>query len=142
MLEPSFAVGARTRTEKALRDISAAQREVLSLYEISQTLGSTLKLSEVLPIVAAKLENIANFTTLVIYLAEGNELRAAHVIGKNAEALKFAEMNIGEGGAGWVAQHRQVLIGGSPLADLERSSARRLRLTVRRPYSRSCAKRR
>lgn len=121
MLEPSFAVGARTRTEKALRDISAAQREVLSLYEISQTLGSTLKLSEVLPIVATKLENIANFTTLVIYLAEGNELRAAHVIGKNAEALKFAEMNIGEGGAGWVAQHRQVLIGGSPLADLERT---------------------
>lgn len=120
MLEPSFAVGARTRTEKALRDISAAQREVLSLYEISQTLGSTLKLSEVLPIVATKLENVANFTTLVIYLAEGNELRAAHVIGKNAEALKFAEMNIGEGGAGWVAQHRQVLIGGSPLADLER----------------------
>ncbi|HJQ68929.1 MAG TPA: HD domain-containing phosphohydrolase [Blastocatellia bacterium] len=120
MLEPSALTGVRTRTEKALRDISAAQREVLSLYEISQTLGSTLKLSEVLPIVATKLENVANFTTLVIYLAEGGELRAAHVIGKNAEALKFAEMNIGEGGAGWVAQHRQVLIGGSPLADLER----------------------
>lgn len=118
LFEPGPAL--RTPTEMALRDIAAAQREVLSLYEISQTLGSTLKLSEILPIVAAKLENIANFTTLVIYLAEGNRLRAAYVIGKNAEALKGREMGVAEGGAGWVAEHRQVLIGGSPLADLQR----------------------
>lgn len=118
--EMSFSPAPRTPTEKALRDIGAAQREVLSLYEISKTLGSTLKLSEVLPIVAAKLENIANFTTLVIYMKDGDRLRAAHVIGKNAEALKGVEMPVGEGGAGWVAEHRQVLIGGSPLADLQR----------------------
>jgi diguanylate cyclase (GGDEF)-like protein/putative nucleotidyltransferase with HDIG domain len=110
----------RTPTEKALRDIASAQREVLSLYEISQTLGSTLKLSEILPIVAAKLENIANFTTLVIFLAESSKLHAAYVIGKNAEALKGLEMAFAEGGAGWVAEHRKVLIGGSPLADLQR----------------------
>jgi diguanylate cyclase (GGDEF)-like protein/putative nucleotidyltransferase with HDIG domain len=120
LFELGFSPAPRTPTEKALRDIAAAQREVLSLYEISQTLGSTLKLSEVLPIVATKLEYIANFTTLVIYLAEGNKLRAAYVIGKNAEALKGMEMEVGEGGAGWVAEHRQVLIGGSPLADLQR----------------------
>ena len=115
-----FGVEPRTRTEKALLDIAAAQREVVSLYEISQTLGSTLKLSVVLPIVAAKLEHVANFTTLAIYLAEGNRLRAAYVIGKNAEALKGYEVAFGESGTGWVAEHRQVLIGGSPLADLER----------------------
>lgn len=120
LLEQNFGPVPRTRAEKALRDITAAQREVLSLYEIAQTLGSTLKLSEALPIVATKLENIANFTTLVIYLAEGNSLRASYAIGKNAEALKGMEMALGEGGTGWVAEHRQVLIGGSPLADLER----------------------
>jgi diguanylate cyclase (GGDEF)-like protein/putative nucleotidyltransferase with HDIG domain len=119
-LEPRFALAPKTPNEKALLDIAAAQREVLSLYEISQTLGSTLKLSEVLPIVAAKLENIANFTTLVIFLAEGKVLRAAYAIGKNAEALKGIEITVGEGGVGWVAEHRQVLIGGSPLADLQR----------------------
>ena len=120
-LDRSLCVEPRTRTERALLDIAAAQREVLSLYEISQTLGSTLKLSEVLPIVAAKLENVANFTTLAIYLADGNRLRAAYVIGKNAELLKGYEVGMGEGGGvGWVGEHRQVLIGGSPLADLER----------------------
>jgi diguanylate cyclase (GGDEF)-like protein len=119
LLDFSVAIPPRSRAEKALRDITAAQREVLSLYEIAQTLGSTLKLSEVLPIVATKLEHIANFTTLVIYLRETGSLRVAYAIGKNSEALKGMEMPIGEGGAGWVAEHRQVLIGGSPLADLE-----------------------
>ena len=104
----------------ALRDIAAAQREVLSLYEISQTLGSTLKLSEILPIVAAKLENIANFTTLVIYLAEGNRLRAAYVIGKNAEALKGREMGVAEGGVDAWHVDRQLGVGSRASAGLNR----------------------
>ncbi|HXG91460.1 MAG TPA: HD domain-containing phosphohydrolase [Blastocatellia bacterium] len=120
LIDYSFGPPPSTRAEKALRDISSAQREALSLYEIAQTLGSTLKLNEVLPIVASKLETIANFTTLVIYLAEGRLLRAAYVIGKNAEALKGIEIPAGEGGIGWVCEHHQALIGGSPLADLER----------------------
>lgn len=112
--------GLKSRAEKALRDIAAAQREVLSLYEISQTLGSALRLSEVLPIIAAKLENLANFTTLVIYLADGNVLRAAYVTGKNAESLKGAEMGFGEGEVGWVAEHRQALIGSASVSDFSR----------------------
>src|SRR5262249_30335291 len=107
VIEQSFSLTPATPSEQPLRDIAAAQSEVLSLYEISQALGSTLKLSEVLPIVATKLENIADFTTLVISLAEGNKLRAAHVIGKNADALKGMEMALSEGGAGWVGEHRE-----------------------------------
>ncbi len=124
LFEDTVESWSRTRTEKALGDIAAAQQEVLSLYEISQTLGATLKISEVLPIIASKIEKITNFTTLVIYLAEGNSLRAAHALGKHAELLKGEQMNIGDGGAGWVAERRQVLIGGSPLADLQRSLGR------------------
>jgi diguanylate cyclase (GGDEF)-like protein/putative nucleotidyltransferase with HDIG domain len=119
LIERGFDLEPETGTEKALRDISAAQKEALSLYEISQTLGSSLKLSEVLAIVAAKLEIIANFTTLVIYLTEPDCLRAAYTLGKNAEALKGIEISFGESGTGWVARNRQLLIGGSPLSDLK-----------------------
>lgn len=110
----------KSAAEKALLDISAAQREVLSLYEISQTLGSALRLSDVLPIIAAKLENVASFTTLIIYLAEGDSLRVAYVTGKHAETLKGGRIRFGEGEAGWVAANRKSVIGGSPLADLSR----------------------
>lgn len=118
-IERGFDLAAETGTEKALRDISAAQREAISLYEISQTLSSALKLSEVLSIVGARLESVANFTTLVIYLAEEERLRAAYSIGQNADELKGLEIGFGESGAGWVARNRQSLIGGSPLADLK-----------------------
>src|SRR5262249_23453424 len=90
-VEPSpsrgFGLAPANATEKALLDIASAQREVLSLYEISQTLGSTLKLSEVLPIIGAKLEHVASFTTLVIYLMRGSRLEAKHATGRNADAL-------------------------------------------------------
>jgi diguanylate cyclase (GGDEF)-like protein/putative nucleotidyltransferase with HDIG domain len=102
----------RSPAEKALRDITAAQMEVLSLYEISQTLGSALTLSEVLPIIATKLENIANFTTLVIYLAEEDHLRATHVSGKGADLIRGTEIRRGEGEVAWAAENRKVLIGG------------------------------
>jgi diguanylate cyclase (GGDEF)-like protein len=118
---PAFALEPVTPTEKALLDIAAAQREILSLYEISQTLGSTLKLSEVLPIVATKFEHVARFSTLVIYLAEIDRLSAAYVIGRNSERLKGLEMSFGAGGAGWVAENHQPLVGGSPRADLEKA---------------------
>ncbi|HYL99096.1 MAG TPA: HD-GYP domain-containing protein, partial [Blastocatellia bacterium] len=83
-LMEGFPVTTKSPAEQALRDITAAQREVLSLYEISQTLGSALRLSEVLAIIGTKLENIANFSTLALSLLEGNKLRAAFVSGKNA----------------------------------------------------------
>jgi diguanylate cyclase (GGDEF)-like protein/putative nucleotidyltransferase with HDIG domain len=104
-------IGQRSLAEKALRDITTAQWEVLSLYEISQTLGSALTLSELLPIIATKLEKIANFTTLVIYLAEAGCLRAVHVSGQNADSIKGTAVGLGEGEVGWAALHRQVLIG-------------------------------
>jgi diguanylate cyclase (GGDEF)-like protein len=100
----------RSPAEEALRGITAAQREVLSLYEISQTLGSALRLSEVLAIIGAKVENIAHFTTLIIYLSEGEKLRASHVTGKNSDLIKGTEIRMGEGDAGWVADTRQTLI--------------------------------
>ncbi len=109
----------QTRTEKALRDIAAAQQEIYSLYEISQTLGSTLKLAEILPIIAAKLENITDFTTLVISLTDDERLRAACCKGRHAEALKEAEFKRGEGAIGWVVKHRQTLVGGHPQTELE-----------------------
>ncbi|MGH9822583.1 MAG: diguanylate cyclase [Blastocatellia bacterium] len=117
-LVDGFAVNRKSPAEQALRDITSAQREVLSLYEISQTLGSALRLSEVLAIIAAKLENVANFSTLAIYLLEGVKLRAAHVTGKNIEAIKGMEINFGSGTIGWVAEHRQALINSSGPSDL------------------------
>lgn len=117
-------LGQRSPSEKAMRDITSAQREVLSLYEISQTLGSTLRLSEVLAIIAAKLEKVTDFTTLVIYVLEEDVLRAVHVNGKGIELLKGMRIKMGEGETGWAAESRKVLICGSPVGDLSEAFGR------------------
>jgi diguanylate cyclase (GGDEF)-like protein/putative nucleotidyltransferase with HDIG domain len=109
-----ISISERSPAERALRGITAAQREVLSLYEISQTLGSALRLSEVLAIIGAKVEKIANFTTLILYLSEGGKLRAEHAMGKNSDLIKGTEIRMGEGDAGRVANTRQLMIGGAP----------------------------
>ena len=108
----------KSPAEQALRNITAAQKEVLSLYEISRTLGSALSLPEVLAIIATKVGHIADFGTLVIYLFEAGSLRAAHISGKNADRIKGLEIKMGEGHAGWVAEHRQVLITSNANEDL------------------------
>ena len=117
-----ISIADRSPAERALRGITAAQREVLSLYEISQTLGSALRLSEVLAIIGAKIEKIANFTTLILYLSEGGKLRAEHVIGKNSDLIKGSEVKMGEGDAGWVADSRQSLIGGTSVPHASRAT--------------------
>jgi diguanylate cyclase (GGDEF)-like protein/putative nucleotidyltransferase with HDIG domain len=111
------AMAYKSPAEQALRNITAAQKEVLSLYEISRTLGSALSLSEVLAIIATKLEHVADFSTLVIYLLEAGSLRAAHVSGKNADRIKGLDIKMGQGHAGWVAEHRRVLITSSANED-------------------------
>ncbi|MBI4512666.1 MAG: diguanylate cyclase [Gemmatimonadetes bacterium] len=101
-----------------LGDIAAARREIVSLYEIAQTLGASLNLDEVLPIISAKLERIVGFGTCVIYLVEGEDLRAVHARGRHAERLRGVTLGAGEGLSGWVARTGVRAVGGKPALDL------------------------
>lgn len=104
--------------EETLRDIVAAKQEALSLYDISQTLNSALSLSEVLEIVSTKLKSLTNITTLVIYILDGDQIFAAHAVGKNAQQIIGLRIALGEGEAGWAAEHCETLIVNSQPRDL------------------------
>src|SRR5207245_10269200 len=60
--------GATART--VLSDISSAHREVYALYEIAQTLGSSLRLVEVLDLVVSKIGPPIPYHTCVLHLLE------------------------------------------------------------------------
>jgi diguanylate cyclase (GGDEF)-like protein len=107
----------------ALRDTYAAQREVYALYEIARTLGSTLRLSEVLDLVVSRIAQLIPFRTCVVYLAMpgGAELTARFASGANAAALRGRRVRVGEGITGWAAAHRSSRFSGNP--DLEMGGA-------------------
>src|SRR6185436_3360289 len=91
----------------APRDASAAQREVYALYEIARTLGSSLRLTDVLDLVVSKIAMLVPFRTCAVFLVSTpGELQARFVSGANAGALRGRRLRFDEGITGWAASHR------------------------------------
>jgi diguanylate cyclase (GGDEF)-like protein/putative nucleotidyltransferase with HDIG domain len=110
----------RASARAALSDISSAHREVYALYEIAQTLGSSLRLVEVLDLVVSKIGQLVPYHTCVVYLLEdtGETLSARFVSGANADALRGRALRLGEGITGWAAAQKICRISTSPGLDL------------------------
>ena len=104
----------------ALRDISSAHREVYALYEIAQTLGSSLRLAEVLEMVIHHIGRLVPYYTCAIYLADesGETLSARFVSGANAKELRGRSILMGEGITGRAASDRTARISPDAAADL------------------------
>jgi len=116
--DPSGAIVGRQTS--VLSSISSAHREVYSLYEIAQTLGSSLRLSEVLEIVAAKIGQLVPYRSCVIYLVEddGETLSARFAAGAHVESLRGRWLRLGEGITGWTATQGRNRFSNSPELDL------------------------
>ena len=106
--------------ESALRDISSAHREVYALYEIAQTLGSSLRLAEVLELVVSKIGQLIPYRTCAVYLMEdtGESICARFVAGENAGEIRGRALRLGEGISGWAAVQRSVRFSSTPALDL------------------------
>ncbi len=102
----------------ALDDIGAARSEVAILYELSQQLGQTLDLSEMLPLTVEHLGRIAPISSAVLYLEVDGHLvpRAAH--GPLAPLLVRRGVAPGEGHAGWAFRHAVTVVNEDPRTDL------------------------
>ena len=111
----------RSHDMLVFQDISSSHREVYALFELAQTVGSTLNLHEALLIIASKVEKIVPFTTCVIYLLNPEKksvLRAEHVSGANIEAFRGRTMALGENLSGSVAAQNQPAINANPIMDV------------------------
>ena len=88
-----------------LNEIASAQKEVFALYEIAQTLGSSLNMTDTLVIIVSKIEKLIPFATCVIYLIDPvtKALVAEYASGKNSELLRGKQIQLGEGITGAAA---------------------------------------
>lgn len=105
---------------QGLTDIASAHREVYALYEIAQTLGSSLRLVEVLDLVVSKIGQLVPYHSCAIYLLEdgADTLSARFVSGANADALRGRALRLGEGITGWAAAEKTSRFSTSPELDL------------------------
>ncbi|MFN7946454.1 MAG: diguanylate cyclase [Blastocatellia bacterium] len=94
------------------QDIADAQREVLALYELSQTLASTLNLQDLLEALISRIGTILPCDTCAIMLADARreEIQVARASGLYSEELSGKSIHWGYGLSGWAAANNAPMI--------------------------------
>ncbi|HYE85910.1 MAG TPA: HD domain-containing phosphohydrolase [Vicinamibacterales bacterium] len=112
---------AGTRTSSVFEDIALAHREIYALYEIAQTMGTSLGVADTMALISSKLSNLVPFSTCALFLFdEDNDLlRCRFATGVEADAISTMTVRTGQGLAGWVARNRRPLVNARPSAEFE-----------------------
>jgi len=100
-----------------LKNIAAANQEVYSLYELIQTVGTSLNLVETLNLIASKIRKVIPCDCCVAYMRQDDNLVTQYIDGKERETFSDLAIPIGEGIAGWVAENKRPLINANPMVE-------------------------
>lgn len=105
----------------AYENIARAHREIYALYEIAQTMGTSLGLDDTMTLVSAKITHIVPWSGFALYMLEasGQALRCRFATGVDADRLLGRAVAIGQGLSGWSVQNRQAIVNGNPHACFE-----------------------
>ncbi len=102
-------------------DIAHAHREIYALYEIAQTMGTSLGVSDTMSLITSKLTSLVPFTSCALFLYDepNDMLRCRFATGTEADDIGTMMMRAGHGLAG--------LGGAQPAAARQRAPERGLR---------------
>jgi diguanylate cyclase (GGDEF)-like protein/putative nucleotidyltransferase with HDIG domain len=101
-----FPIGEDTADQRAiLMNIRQAHQELLSLYEIVQTMGQSLNMQETADLIISKTKRIIDFATCVLFLLhpDDGQLVAVAASGPYAEAIRGRRLAVGSGVSGRAA---------------------------------------
>jgi diguanylate cyclase (GGDEF)-like protein/putative nucleotidyltransferase with HDIG domain len=123
---PVDAVSAQaTRNDRGkssvFNDIAIAHGEIYALYQIAQTMGTSLGVSDTMALIASKLTSLVPFSacTLFLYDENTNLLTCRFATGTDFELMQQLTLKGGQGITGWVARNRRPLVNARPSGDLE-----------------------
>jgi diguanylate cyclase (GGDEF)-like protein/putative nucleotidyltransferase with HDIG domain len=104
--------------------IRSAHREVITLYDIAQTIGTSLDLRDTFAVFSSRLQDIVNYTTCILYLVkpDSTEVEASHVSGRNIDQFRGKRIPSGAGIAGWVVANRHPMHNCDPMLDFDAMS--------------------
>jgi diguanylate cyclase (GGDEF)-like protein/putative nucleotidyltransferase with HDIG domain len=110
-----------TKSSTVFEDIALAHREIYALYEIAQTMGTSLGVADTMALISSKLSNLVPFSACALYLfdEEADTLRCRFATGVEADAIGGMTVRAGQGLAGWVARNRRPLVNARPSAEFE-----------------------
>ncbi len=97
--------------------IAAATHEAQALFELSQSLGTSLSPNETLSVLAIRLKRIVPHDAIAIYLVHDQVLIPEYVQGDELRLFASLRIPVGEGLSGWVAQNNKAILNGNPAVE-------------------------
>jgi diguanylate cyclase (GGDEF)-like protein/putative nucleotidyltransferase with HDIG domain len=112
---------AADRRATAFHNIGLAHREIYALYEIAQSMGTSLGVSGTMELISSKLTKIIPWSGCALFLQQqdADVLRCRYAAGVDAPRLLDARIRVGKGLSGWVARNRRILVNVSPRVEFE-----------------------
>jgi diguanylate cyclase (GGDEF)-like protein/putative nucleotidyltransferase with HDIG domain len=101
--------------------IAIAQREAYALYDLAQSMGTRLGVSDTMVLIASKLSSLVPFSAcaLFLYVEASDTLYCRFATGIDSEIIQQLSLKSGQGLTGWVARNRRSLLNAWPVLDLE-----------------------
>ncbi len=102
-------------------DIAVAHKEIYALYQIAQTMGTSLGVSDTMGLVSSKLIDLVPYSAcaLFLYTDSTDSLQCRFATGTDSELIQQLALRGGQGLTGWVARNRRPLVNARPSADME-----------------------
>lgn len=100
-----------------LSSISAARREMQTLFELTGDLGNSLRLDDMLAMFATKLKTLIPHDLLCIYSVRDRVLHPDYAGGAETALFGSLRIPVGEGVSGWVAGHNSPIVNGNPAVE-------------------------
>jgi diguanylate cyclase (GGDEF)-like protein/putative nucleotidyltransferase with HDIG domain len=100
----------------AFENIALAHREIYALYEIAQSMGTSLGVADTMALISSKISKIVPWSgcALFLYQPESDSLKCRFAAGIDAPRLLNSTLKNGLGLTGWVTRNRRTLINGDP----------------------------
>jgi len=113
-----FAKSVYSSDEAAPRDylfhIAAARQESQILFELSQDLGTSLRIDDTLSMLSVRLKRLVPHDSMAVYLKQDDLLIPEFTSGDNSRLFASLRIPIGEGLSGWVAENNKPILNGNP----------------------------
>jgi diguanylate cyclase (GGDEF)-like protein/putative nucleotidyltransferase with HDIG domain len=118
---PAVGFQPEIKSSTVFEDIALAHREIYALYEIAQTMGTSLGVSDTMALISSKLSSLVPFSScaLFLYSEESDTLRCRFATGTEADIIGSMIVRSGHGLTGWVGRNRRPLVNARPSADFD-----------------------
>lgn len=115
--EKSAAAPAASHTLGAVDSIASAREEMRVIVDLALDLSKTLRMEDILSILAARLKQLVPYDCLAIYVQEKSILKARYTSGLTSQVFAALEIPVGNGLSGWVVENRKAIVNGNPAVE-------------------------